>query len=551
MNCAEWFVRTLKDRGVEHVFVLCGNGLNPFLDACHTQKMNVIDVRNEQAAAYMADLWGRMTGKLGVVVVSSGPGHTNALTGVANAFWDGSPMMLVSGCSSVRTQGLDHFQELPQVEMVSPVCKYASFVDSAACIKTETDRAINAATSGRPGPVHLTIPVDVLNTPVDPKKLGKRLRNPAAVVQHAPGDPDLVRDAVKLLAKAKRPAIFVGSGAFYAGAAKELEALAKLTDIPIVSQLWDRGCIEKPLPQYLGVSTAELNTAFPTACKCDVALVLGARVDFRLDYGRTPLFSPNCKFVRVDYDPAEINRTIIPEIGIVGDVKSVLTQMLDAAKGVKQWSNAAWLARLRKLRDADLRRWDTMGYEDAWPLPGFSICRAIKPFLKGDTTFLIDGGNIGRWAHTMLYTRHPSHWATCGISGMIGWGLPGAALSNLARPGKPVLLLSGDGSAGFTVTEIETALRFGLPYVAVIAHDSAWGIVVEGQPSDREVASHLGEIRFDKVAEALGARGVYIEHPKQLKPAIAEGLKANTVTVIHVPTELVGVRNWDKPARGE
>ena len=180
-------------------------------------------------------------------------------------------------------------------------------------------------------------------------------------------------------------------------------------------------------------------------------------------------------------------------------------------------------------------------------MPGFRICLEMKPFLVGDTTFLVDGGNIGRWAHTLLYTRHPSHWATCGLSGMIGWGLPGAGLSNLARPGKPVLLLSGDGSAGFTVTEIETALRFGLPYVAVIAHDSAWGIVVEGQDKDREVASRLGEIRFDKVAEALGARGVYVDDPSQLAPAISEGLGLDTVTVIHVPTQLVGVRKWSGP----
>jgi len=545
MNCAQWFVRTLKDRGVEQVFVLCGNGLNAFLDACLDQRMTVIDVRNEQAAAYMADLWGAMTGKLGVVAVSSGPGHTNALTGLANAAWDGRPMMLVSGCSDTRTLGLGHFQELDQIGMAAPVCKRASFVGTAANIKTETDLAIAAAVSGRPGPVHLTIPEDVLSAPVDQKKMGKRSRQPAEVVQSSPGDPALVRDAVELLAGAKRPLMVVGSGAFYAKAGRALERFAKQTNIPIISQLWDRCCVEKVMPQYIGVSTEELNESFPLVAKSDVVLVLGTRVDYRLGYGKPPVFSPNVRFVRVDYDPNEIDHTIQPEVGIVGDVRSVLEQMLEEAKRLKKWANEAWLARMRKPRDRSIQMWENMGHENTHPLPGFRICLEIKKFLKGDTTFLLDGGNIGRWAHTLLYTRHPSHWATCGISGVIGWGLPGAMVSNLIRPGKPVLLLSGDGSAGFTITEIETALRFGTPYVAVIAHDSAWGIVVDGQPKGRQVASHLGEIRFDKVAEALGARGVFIEHPSQLEPAIAEGLKLDTVTVIHVPTMQVGIRKWD------
>ena len=551
MNCAQWFVRTLKDRGVERVFVLCGNGLNPFLDACLDERMPLIDVRNEQAAAFMADLWGAMTGRLGVVAVSSGPGHTNALTGLTNAAWDGRPMMLVSGCSTVPTRGLGHFQELDQVEMAAPVCKHAAFVTHAGQIKTETDRAISAAVSGRPGPVHLTIPEDVLCTAVDPKRLGKRDRTPAQVVQNSPGDPALVREAVELLAGAKRPLIIAGSGGFYSHAAGALEAFAQLTDVPIISNLWDRGCVENAIPQYIGVSTEELNASFPLVAKSDVVLLLGTRVDFRLGYGKPPVFSPNVKFIRVDYDPEEIDRTIQPHVGIVGDVRSVLKQMLGRARRIETWDNARWLARMRRPRDRSVKMWRDMGHEDTWPMPGFRICLEMKPFTEGDVTFLIDGGNIGRWAHTLMYDRHPSHWATCGVSGVIGWGLPGGMVSKFARPEHPALLLSGDGSAGFTITEIETALRFHTPYVAVIAHDSAWGIVVDGQAKGRAAASKLGEIRFDKVAEALGARGVFIEHPSQLAPAIEEGLGLDTVTVIHVPTAQVGIRRWPPDAEGQ
>ncbi|HEX29272.1 TPA: hypothetical protein ENG04_04250, partial [Candidatus Poribacteria bacterium] len=168
--------------------------------------------------------------------------------------------------------------------------------------------------------------------------------------------------------------------------------------------------------------------------------------------------------------------------------------------------------------------------------------RELKRFLDQEVTFLLDGGNIGRWAHAFLFDRHPEHWLTCGISGVVGWGIPGAVAAKMARPDHPVLLLSGDGAAGFTLADIETALRFNTPYVAVVACDNAWGIVADGQPADRRAACLLGEIRFDRVAQALGARGVYIDDPDKLGPAIEEGLNLDTVTVIHVPTQLGGVK---------
>lgn len=536
MNGAEWFVRSLKQRGVEQIFVLCGNGLNPFLDACLDEGMPLIDVRNEQAASFMADLYGRMTGRLGVVAVSSGPGHTNALTGLANAAWDGGPMLLISGSSPASTRGLDHFQELDQVSMVRSLCKFASYVDSVRTLVTDTDRAVAAAISPRPGPVHLTIPCDVWATAM-PAGLGVSTPASAEVFRGGPGDRALVREAAKLLCEAEKPIVFIGSGAFYSReAGGGLEVLAEETNMPMISQLWDRGCIEKPMRQYIGVTTTELNAAFPKVAECDVALVLGARVDFRLGHGLPPVFSPDVTFVRVDADPDEIRRTIVPEVGIVGDVAMVLEQLLDEIRDLGGMDVSGWLADLRELRDASVAGWEAVEHDGKAPLPGYRICLALREFLDQEVTFLLDGGNIGRWFYTLLHNRHPSHWATCGISGVIGWGLPGGIVANLVRPGKPVLLLSGDGSAGFTISEIETGLRFNAPYVAVIAHDSAWGIVADGQGDDRLVASELGEIRYDKVAEALGARGVYVESEEQLKAAIAEGLALPTVTVIHVPT---------------
>jgi len=546
VNAAGWLIRSLKDRGVDQVFVLCGNGLNPLLDACPGAGMKVIDVRNEQAAAYMADLWGRMTRRLGVVMVSSGPGHTNALTGLTNAWWDRGPMLLISGCSPWATRGKGHFQELDQVGMVKPITKYASIVPAADLVPNELNAAIGAALNGRPGPTHLTIPVDVLSGRIDERFVRTRDRKPAIVSQASPGDPGLVREAVAMLRQAKRPFILVGSGAFYADAASALRTFVAGTGIPVLSHLWDRGCVEAVLPQYMGIaSTQMLYDEPPLLSRADAVLMLGAAMDYRLDHGEATAMAKGCRVIRVEYDPAALSGPRAADVAIVGDVRSVLEQMTEEARPWKQWPHAAWCDRIRGKRERTLGRWRSFGLENRLPVPAIRICRELKPFLDKDVTFLLDGGNIGRWAHTFLFDRHPAHWLTCGISGVVGWGLPGAVAAKLARPDKPVLLLSGDGAAGFTLAEIETALRFGTPYVAVVAHDAAWGIVVDGQPKGRRVASELGEIRFDRVAEALGGRGVYIRDPREIGPAVARGLKEDTVTFIHVPTELGGIHSPD------
>lgn len=547
MNGAQWMVSTLRNRGVEHVFVLCGNGLDPFLDACLDFGMHVVDVRNEQAASYMADVWGRMTGRLGVVAVSSGPGHTNALTGLSNAWWDGGPMLLISGSSPQHTQGMDNFQEIDQVGMAAPVCKYAKMVRHIETLEHHLNTALAEAVTGRPGPVHLTIPSDVFRAEVDERALLRQDLRPAQVIQHCPGDGDLVRQAVDLLASARRPFMVVGSGVFYAQGWEPLSEFAALTGIPIASHIWDRGSIERAIPQYVGVTNGELNGAMPMLSQADVVLVMGARIDYRLAHGRPPGFHKEAKVIRVDAEPSEVVRTIVPDIGIVGDARSVLQQMVREAKRFDSWSQTdGWLAQVRASHDALTEKWDGLAREDVCPVPAIRICREIAPFLDREVTFLLDGGNIGRWAHMTLFDRHPAHWFTCGASGVIGWGLPGAVAAKLARPEHPLLLLSGDGSAGFTLAEIETALRFGTPYVAVIAHDGAWGIVVDGQQPDRCVASKFGEIRFDRVAQALGAEGIFIEDPCALGPAIEWGLQANTVVVIHVPTQLAGIGCWEE-----
>ena len=544
MNGAQWLVESLRRRGVERVFALCGNGLKPFLDACIDLRMPIVDVRNEQSAAYMADVWARMTGRLGVVAVSAGPGHTNALTGIANAHWDGAPVLLISGSAEGSTLGLGQFQELDQVGMVAPVCKYARRVDRIERLAHEVSRAVGAAISGRPGPVHLTVPADVFSAAM-PTHPGGSLRDddppPARVEQRSPADEGLVRDAVKALAEAERPLVIIGNGVAYANAGNVLRAFAARTHVPLLSNMWSRGCVESRCDEYVGTTfSGGTNGAYRALAKADVLLVVGATLDYRTGFARPPAVAESARIVRVDVDPGELSKPVEPDIGIVADARSALTQMLAQAEA-HTWPHEGWLAEVSGMRARLLNRWKPRGRREGLPLTSLQLCRELGSFLDEDVTFLVDGGNIGRWANLLLWDRHPGHWVTCGASGVIGWGLAGAVAAKMARPDHPVLLLSGDGSAGFTLAEIETAIRFQTPYVAVVAHDGAWGIEADSRAPDRRAGTVLGEIRFDKVAQALGGEGVYIESVDELAPAIRRGLKADTVTFIHVPTELGGV----------
>ena len=277
--------------------------------------------------------------------------------------------------------------------------------------------------------------------------------------------------------------------------------------------------------------------------KADVIVTVGARVDYRLSFGKRPAVSEKAIFIRVDADAQEVNRCRRADIGIVGNPDRILEQMIIHSDGF-EWKHEKWLCEIHEKRNAFLSFWSSLPVSRGIPIPSLILCREIRKFLDSNITFLLDGGNIGRWAHMLFFDRHPSHWFTCGASGVVGWGLPGAVAAKMARPDKPLLLLSGDGSAGFTLGEIQTALEFGTPYAAVIAHDAAWGIVMDGQSASRPSGSRLGEIRFDRVAEAFGAKGVYIDSVEKITPAVETALSGTTPTFIHVPTMHYGIRSY-------
>lgn len=539
---ADLLVAELKRQGVAWVATLCGNGLNLFYVACRRAGLRLIDTHNEQAAAYMADAYGRLTGQVGVCAVSSGVAHLNALTGAANAFFDGAPLLLITGASAGYGAGRGVFQEMDQVALAAPLCKFATWVSRASDLPFLVRQAFAAAISGRPGPVHLTIPIDILESQVDaPWNMVKKAGVEAAPLEQ--GDPRVIREAAKVIGRAQRPLLIAGSGVFYAGGQGAMMHFSEASAIPIVIPIWDRGAVERPHPNFLGVVGAASGEPRLLA-DADLIILAGARVDYRVGFLTPPAVREDAFIIRIDRDIHELSQGIEPDLALLVSPTSAFDQLAAEMHRLGQPPHKEWLKEARERWRLFRARWVERPAPTGKPMTGRHIVDAIRPLLKENVVFLIDGGNIGQWVHMALADHYPGRWLTCGASAVVGWGIPGAMAAKLAYPDRPVLLLSGDGAFGFTVTELEAAVRQKLPFVAVVANDEAWGIVVCGQRKEWGeegiIASRTGAIRFDRVAEALGAKGLRIKNQEELAPAIRRGFSADRPTVIDVPISVGG-----------
>ena len=540
MNGADLFVQELKERGVGFVATLCGHGLDSLYKACLDGGMRLVDVRNEQAAGYMAEVTGRLTRQVGVCAVSSGGAHANALTGVLNAHFDGVPMLLITGCGPTVTMGQGHFQDMDQVALAAPICKYAEEVLNAERIPQYIEDAFAAALAGRPGPVHLTLPTDVQTTDVNAAMESDKNESPLSGSDNG----QRIEDAVGFLAEAERPLLIAGSGLYYAHGEGALKRFVDVCPIPVVTPIWDRGCVLEPMDAFMGVIGAATGGA-KLLDEADVILMVGARRDYRVGYLQSPAIRANAMVIRVDVDPGELNQGVGAFISICDDPAQVLEQLAAAVEGQGIGAPKDWLQEAKSRRDAYRQQ-----CVDASPsgegLYGIDIVHAVQSVLTDETILLIDGGNIGQWAHQVLCDHYPGHWLTCGASGVVGYGIPGAMAARAIYSDRPIVLISGDGSITFTIAEFESAARQGLNFVVVLADDEAWGITVTGHVNryGQAISSELGPINYTQMAEAFGARGVRVERAEEIAPAIREGFNAPGPTLIHVP---IGQSN---PAEG-
>ncbi len=521
--------RMLRREGVTTAFTLSGLHVAPIYAGCVEEGVRLVDTRHEQAAAHAADAWARLTRGVGVAIVTAGPGVTDAVTGVANAWAASAPLILLGGAAPTFNQGRGSLQEMPQTQLFAGITKWSERVPSTGLVPSFLARAFRVALAGRPGPVFLELPWDVLSNGAEEELADQATSYRTSA--RSPGDPAQVEAALALLRAAERPVLVAGSSVYWDDAAAPLSDLALRAGLPVYLNGMGRGCLPAAHPSLLQLSRKD------ALAQADLVLVVGTPLDFRLGYGAEPGFAPGAKVVQVDVDAAEIGRNRPVQVGLVGDSRSVLGQL---AAGAARREGGAWLAALREKeaeRAARQREFEASGQR---PIHHFRLAREIDAAARraGDVTFVGDGGNVVAVAAKVLRVERPGRWLDPGPLGCLGVGAPFALAAKLLAPERPVCVVQGDGAFGLNGMDYETAVRFRLPMVVVVGNDAAWGQIRVPQVSlygeDHSPATRLAPTRYDRVVQALGGAGEHVEDPSDLPAALDRAFASGTVYCVDV-----------------
>jgi acetolactate synthase-1/2/3 large subunit len=529
--------RTLKEEGVEKVFYLMGGPNFNIMMACQDFGIETIDFRHEQAAAFAAHAYARVTGKPGVVAAASGPGTLNLLTGVYTASVDCAPMLILGGAGPVHEIGRDAFQEVDQTNIMKPLCKYWHQPTKAARYPEIVSTAYRQAMSGTPGPVYIDCGADVLYEEIE--------ESDAVAATHATrksvpsGDPAAVKEAIDMLAAAEKPIIFAGGGVFFSGGAAELEKLVDLTSTPFYTAPMSRGLV--PEDHVVSFQAARSTAMRET----DLVFIIGTRMNWMLQYGRR---FPNAKVVQVDINAAEIAHNRDVDLGIVGDAKSVLGQM-NAEIEMRPQDFAGrlendWVATLREANDRNAERSAPLLNSTSKPIHPLRLCKEINDFLDRDAIICVDGNEILHFGRQSLATYEPGHRLNSGVTGTMGVGLPYGIGAKIAKPDKQVLVLHGDGSMGMNAMEIDTCVRHDIPVVTVISNNAGW---TARTPDQRKPGRELGFTNFDGMARELGGYGETVVDADDIRPALERAFASGKPAVINVivePTAAGVSRSW-------
>ena len=519
--------KALKQAGVTTIFTLCGVHIIDIYNGCLDEGIRIIDVRHEQTAAHAAEAWTRLTGIPGVAVVTAGPGVTDAVTGIANAFRNQTPMLCIGG-QAPRSQLLKGgLQELDHVSLMKPITKY-----STSCLNTERipefiTSALRESYNGRPGPAFLEIPMDVLDTAVDKNDVifPSYCRSEGRV--H--GDPALIERAAALLQHAERPAILAGTQVWHCRADEELSSFVEKTRIPTYLNGAARGCLSGDCPTFMTRSRRH------ALARADVVMVIGTPFDFRLAYGKR--ISQNAKVIQVDLDYSELGHNRDIDIGIQGDVKAVLAQLTAAVSHAGE--TTSWCDELCRIENELSEKDKPFVYSDATPIHPLRLAREINEFMREDAIFIADGGDVVTMSASVITPCEPGHWLDPGPLGTLGVGTPFAIAAKAALPDAEVIILFGDGAFGLTGFDYDTLVRFNMPVIGVVANNAAWNQVRYGQVerygrTRGDVANILSPLRYDHVVEAMGGHGEHVTEPSQIRPALERARASGKPSLVNV-----------------
>jgi acetolactate synthase-1/2/3 large subunit len=528
--------KALELEGVKNIFALAGDHILPVLDVMADRDFRILDTRHEQAAVHMADAWSRITEQPGVCMYTT-PGFANAIPGLTNAMHTEGPVISIAGCADAHDLGRGAQQEIDQVGMAEPMCKGSFMVPDARRIPEYIARAMRLAFSGRRGPVHLTIPIDVQEQSVEENDvtfIGPAAYRPNAAVL---GDPKQVRQAVALLRQAQRPLLIAGSAAGYTLSGEAMQRFIETTRLPIVTEEQSRGLVPDDHPYVFGYFERGLNRAAAKVRDADVVVLLGRKQDFIIGFCRPPHVAANAKIIQIDPSPLEIGRNRGVDVGMVGDVASILEQMTKEAENY-QWKDLPWLDELRTARAAQAE-WTEKLAQPKTPLHALFVHKTLKSMLRPDDCLVFDGGDFCHFGRSYLPALKPKHWFNVSSLGMLGSSLPTALAAKVAYPNSRVFMLTGDGAFGFNGMEFDTAVRHGLNIVAIVGNDSAWGIDRQIQLGlyGRAVATDLRQSRYDQLVQGLGGYGEFVERPEDLAPALERALAAGKPALLNVAVE--------------
>jgi len=513
--------KALKNEGVDTIFTLCGGHIIDIYDGCVDEGIRIIDVRHEQVAAHAADGYARQTGKLGCVVTTAGPGFTNAITGIATAFRSESPVLHIGGQGALTQHKMGSLQDLPHVDVISPITKFAATVPSTERVADMVSMAVREAFNGAPGPVYLEIPRDVLDREVDISKAVVPQPGKYRASTRSIGDPSDIEALADILVNAERPAILYGQQVWTARGHKEAIALLRGLDIPGYFNGASRGLLPPGDPHHFDRTRSQ---AFANA---DVLLIVGTPFDFRMGYGKR--ISKDLKLVQIDMDYRTVGKNRDISLGLVGDPGAILGAVLQAAsgriKGDKRQARQQWLKQLSDGESAAAEKLMPLFKSNSVPIHPYRVAWELNEFLGEDTIYIGDGGDVVTISAQAVRPRNPGQWMDPGALGSLGVGTGFAIAAGLANPSKEVLCYYGDGSFGMTAFDMETANRFGVPYLAVIGNNSAMNQIRYGQLAKYgeqrgNVGNLLGDVPFGKFAEMLGGYGEEVRDPAQIAPAL-------------------------------
>jgi acetolactate synthase-1/2/3 large subunit len=533
---ADALIESMLTAGINNIFTLSGNHIMPIFDAVYDQKIKLLHTRHEAAAVHMADAWARLTGEIGIAMVTGGPGHANAVSALYTAGMAESPVVLLSGHAPINQLGMGAFQEMAQADIAAPLTKASWVCKSVSELPSDFAKAVSIAKSGRPGPVHISLPSDVLDNAFDSSVSLPR----AADFEPIPikADTQAIKEMIAALLNAKKPLVLTGPMMQSQEGRKILAGLEIALGIPVVG-------MESPR----GIGDPSLGAFSEVLAQSDCVLLLGKKLDFTLKFGKAPNFHKDCVFFQIDPETSEIERTQKAvdsrlRLTTCADVRSAINAIVELC-GPPTTAGREWLTEVHQAiayRPAD---WSSApsSANKLHPAQAFAPLQAILDS-HPESVLVSDGGEIGQWAQACL---NAPNRVLNGVAGSIGAGLPFATAASLAKPGAPVVAVVGDGTFGFHCSEIDTAVRYQLPFLLVVGNDACWNaehqIQIREYGQARVIGCELLPTNYEKVCVAFGGFGEQVTAKEQVLPAAHRAIASKLPSCLNIMIDGVPAPN--------